>query len=319
MKPELKLTLIYTGLGILWILLSDMFLMSFFDDKDLSSMGPYQTYKGISYVLATGALLFLLARRYNNSIQEKILELEKLNAELQIQTQHLTASNAELEQFAYTASHDLQEPLRMVTSFMAQLERKYDEKLDEKAHQYIHFAIDGAKRMRKIILDLLEFSRVGKEKGALEIISLSEILDENCHDLNKKINETGAIIEYTNLPSFYSFRHPIQQVFYHLLENALTFCKEGIPPKISVSCDEHLDYWQIAVTDNGIGIEDAFMDRVFIIFQRLDPTLNPEGSGMGLAIVKKIIDTLNGKVWVTSTPDQGSIFYFTLPKDNSIL
>lgn len=316
MKTELKLTIIYTGVGILWILSSDLILELFFDEEQFVN---YQTYKGISYVVATGVLLYLLAKRYNNSIQEKILELEKLNAQLQIQTQNLTASNAELEQFAYTASHDLQEPLRMVTSFMAQLERKYDEKLDEKAHQYIHFAIDGAKRMRKIILDLLEFSRVGKEKGSLEIISLSEILEENCHDLNKKITETGAIIDYTNLPTLFTFRHPLQQVLYHLLENALIFCKEGIPPKVFVSCDEHPDYWQIAVADNGIGIEHAYLERIFIIFQRLDPVLNPEGSGMGLAIVKKIIDTLNGRVWVVSIPEQGSTFYFTLPKDNSNL
>lgn len=316
MKPELKLTVIYIGVGVLWILSSDLFLKLFFEEDNFVN---YQTYKGIGYVVATGALLYLLAKRYNNSIQEKILELEKLNAQLQIKTQNLTASNAELEQFAYTASHDLQEPLRMVTSFMAQLERKYDEKLDEKAHQYIHFAIDGAMRMRKIILDLLEFSRVGKDKGSLEIISLSEILEENCHDLNKKITETGAVIDYINLPTLYSFRHPLQQVFYHLLENALIFCKDGIPPKVSVSCDEHPDYWQIEVADNGIGVEDANIDRIFIIFQRLDPVRHPEGSGMGLAIVKKIIDTLNGRVWVVSIPDQGSTFYFTLPKDNSNL
>ncbi|WP_158857015.1 sensor histidine kinase [Lunatibacter salilacus] len=316
MKPELKLTIFYTGIGVLWILLSDFLLKWFFDDKNIVN---YQTYKGITYVVATGALLYLLAKRYNNSIQEKILELEKLNAKLQIQTRNLTASNAELEQFAYTASHDLQEPLRMVTSFMAQLERKYDDKLDEKAHQYIHFAIDGAKRMRKIILDLLEFSRVGKEKGALEIVSLEEICGEICDELSSKITETGAIIEHSGLPKIYSFRHPLQQVLFHLLENALIFCKEGVTPKVSVSCDEHPNYWQIAVADNGIGIEDVYMDKAFIIFQQLNPILNPEGSGMGLAIVKKIIDTLNGQVWVMSSPEKGSTFYFTLPKNNSIL
>jgi light-regulated signal transduction histidine kinase (bacteriophytochrome) len=319
MKPELKLAIIYTGVGICWILLSDMFLMWFFKDHEFTKMGSFQTYKGISYVVTTGILLYLLARRYYNSIQDKIIELKKLNAQLQMQALNLKISNAELEQFAYTASHDLQEPLRMITSFMAQLKRKYEETLDEKANQYIHFAIEGARRMRKILLDLLDFSRVGKENGALELVSLEEIIEENCQDLKRKITELGATVAYKNLPHIYSFRHPLQQVLYHLLENSLIFIKEGKPPVVLVSCEEYPDYWQLGVEDNGIGIEKEYIDKIFIIFQRLDPLQHPEGTGMGLAIVKKIIDNLNGKVWVTSTRDQGSTFYFRLPKNNSFL
>jgi light-regulated signal transduction histidine kinase (bacteriophytochrome) len=317
MKPELKLTLLYTAIGTGWILFSDHILMWLLNETSVDELWKYQSFKGVFYVVTTGGLLYLLTKRYHESIQDKIRELENLNAQLQIQTQNLSSSNAELEQFAYTASHDLQEPLRMITSFMAQLERKYDEKLDEKAHQYIHFAMDGAKRMRKIILDLLEFSRVGKEKGALEIVSLEEIIDENCTELKRKITEKGAIIEYANLPHIYAFRHPIQQVLHHFLENALTFQKEGHIPKITISCEEYPAYWQIAVEDNGVGIEEPYLEKIFTIFQKLNEIHNPDGSGMGLAIVKKIIDNLNGQVWVKSTPEIGSTFYFTLPKFDS--
>ena len=319
MKPELKVTLIYTFGGICWILFSDQVMIWMLNETSLENLWRYQSYKGIFYVFTTGVLLYLLAKRYYESIQDKLDELKKLNAQLQLQTLNLTASNAELEQFAYTASHDLQEPLRMITSFMAQLERKYDEKLDEKAHQYIYFAMDGAKRMRKIILDLLEFSRVGKEKGALERISLEETITEICYELNRKIIESGAVIEYRDLPHLNSFRHPLQQILHHFIENALTFRKERQSPEISISCEEFPTHWEFAIEDNGIGIEEAYLEKVFIIFQRVNPVQNPEGSGMGLAIVKKLIDSMHGEVWVKSTPDLGSTFYFSLPKYNSIL
>lgn len=242
--------------------------------------------------------------------------LKELNIKLEIHAKELAPSNAELEQFAYVASHDLQEPLRMVTSFLTQLDKKYKPELDEKAHQYIEFAVDGATRMRQIILDLLDFSRVGKHEDGLEEISLSKIVYEVLKLQGKLIEETGAQFQVGDLPTLNTFRSPILQIFQNLIGNALKYRKKDSPPIIKINAVESETDWLFSIEDNGIGIEKAYFDRVFIIFQRLHSKNEYCGTGMGLAIVKKIIDTLNGKVWVTSELNRGSTFYFTLPKNN---
>ncbi|GAA4772022.1 MULTISPECIES: PAS domain-containing protein [Flavobacterium] len=240
--------------------------------------------------------------------------LKSLNAQLEKQTKDLMISNKELEQFAYIASHDLQEPLRMVTSFLNQLKRKYNDQLDEKAHQYIHFAVDGSLRMRQIILDILEFSRVGKHDENKDEIDLNEIINEVCQLQHKLIEEKEALIKFKNLPIVVSYRSPILQIFQNLIGNALKYSKDNVPVTIEVSAKETRNEWEIAIKDNGIGISKEYHEKIFILFQRLHVNEEYRGTGIGLAIVKKILDNLGGSIWVESEEGLGSTFYFKIPK-----
>lgn len=245
--------------------------------------------------------------------EQKLMEL---NENLQKQAKELEISNAELEQFAYVASHDLQEPLRMVTSFLAQIEKKYNDLLDDKGKQYIHFAVDGAKRMRQIILDLLEFSRVGSMVEEKETVYLDRVIKEIEALYRRKIEEAKAIINYGNLPAVKSYKTPVREIFQNLISNALKYQIKGVKPVINIGCQETEGYWLISVQDNGIGIDPVYFDRIFIIFQRLHGKEEYSGTGMGLAITKKIVESLGGKIWVESERDKGSTFYFTILKNS---
>jgi PAS domain S-box-containing protein len=259
-------------------------------------------------VRVTGAISDITERReFENS-------LKKLNANLKRQTKELAISNAELEQFAYVASHDLQEPLRMVSSFLSQLDRKYKDKLDEKAQKYIHFAVDGATRMRQVILDLLEYSRVGKEEHHLEKVNLEEVIYEVTQLQAKLIEEKRARIRFEGHASITCFRSPILQIFQNLIGNALKYSKEGVPPRITVACLEEKNHWLLSVKDNGIGIKEEYFSKIFVIFQRLHAKQEYTGTGLGLAIVKKIVDGLGGKIWLESEYSVGTTFYFTISK-----
>lgn len=240
--------------------------------------------------------------------------LRKLNETLDIRAQELARSNAELEQFAYIASHDLQEPLRMVSSFLTQLEKKYQDQLDEKARQYIHYAVDGAKRMRQIILDLLQFSRVGKQGNQTEKINTNELMETVCLLQQKMIEENNASVSWKNLPVVASFKAPLLQVFNNLINNAIKYRKTNVDPLITVSAKEFSDHWEFEVADNGIGIDSEFYEKIFVIFQRLHVKELYGGTGIGLAIVKKTVEHLGGRIWVNAIPDVGSSFFFTLPK-----
>jgi PAS domain S-box-containing protein len=240
--------------------------------------------------------------------------LHALNEQMVQHAKDLERSNKELEQFAYVASHDLQEPLRMVSNFMGLLERKYSDQLDPKAHQYIQFAVDGAKRMRQIILDLLEFSRIGKNEDKLKVLTLTNIVDEVCVLQKKKIMETEAIIKYENLPTVISYKTPLFQVFNNLIGNALKYRNESTHPFIEIKAEILNDLWHFSVEDNGIGIAPEYHEKIFTIFNRLHNKEKYEGTGMGLAIVKKIIDGLGGEIWVESKKGEGATFHFNLPK-----
>ncbi len=241
-------------------------------------------------------------------------QLRKLNTELKDQTRKLAISNAELEQFAFVASHDLQEPLRMITSFLAQIEKKYSEKLDEKGKKYIYFATDGAKRMRQIILDLLEFSRVGREDFERETINLNILMDEVIA-LNKKLaQESNTRFEYDNLPKIVAARSSMYQLFQNLIHNAIKYKKTDEHPVIKISGDEDKNYWYVRVEDNGIGISEEYYDKIFNIFQRLHNKDEFSGTGMGLAICKKIVEEHGGTISVESEPDKGSTFTFSIAK-----
>lgn len=242
------------------------------------------------------------------------LELKELYENLRIYARQLELSNADLERFAYVASHDLQEPLRMISSFMTLLEKKYQDKLDDKARQYIHFAVDGAKRMRQIILDLLEFSRFGGKEGEPEVIDLNELIVEFNLLRRRLLHDKSATIHCDTLPVIRAHRAPVTMVFHNLIDNALKYARVGVNPEIWVSYKDFDDRWQFSVKDNGIGIEPEYFEKIFVIFQRLQRHESLPGSGMGLAIAKRVVESYNGEVWLESTPNEGSTFYFTIPK-----
>jgi PAS domain S-box-containing protein len=247
-------------------------------------------------------------------LKENERTLIELNQKINKRVEELAISNAELEQFAYIASHDLQEPLRMVTGFLTQLEKKYQDQLDDKAQQYIHFATDGAIRMRKIILDLLEYSRVGKKDYEFEEIDMNELVQETVHFRQAIIEEAGAVVHCENLPVIYGSKTPIHQVLHNLISNALKYHKNDTKPVITISSEDSLTHWKFSVSDNGIGIDSMFFDKIFVLFQRLHNKDEFSGTGIGLAICKKIVEYHQGKIWVESELGNGSTFYFTISK-----
>lgn len=241
-------------------------------------------------------------------------KLKELHQELERNLKILSISNAELERFAHVVSHDLQEPLRMITSFLSQLEKKYGEVLDDKAKQYIFFAVDGAKRMRQIILNLLEFSRVGIIEDKISDVDLNKLLHEILAVNRRKIKQKQARIEFSQLPVLYTYKTLIRQIFQNLISNGLIYQHDENIPHISISSEETEGHWLFMVSDNGIGIDSVFYDKIFLIFQRLHHGEDHPGTGMGLAVTKKIVESLGGKIWLESTQGVGSNFYFTLPK-----
>jgi PAS domain S-box-containing protein len=255
----------------------------------------------------TGIMIDIsVEKELNESLIELNLRLEKSIREMEI-------SNQELEQFAYVVSHDLQEPLRMVSNFMTQLENKYGDVLDEKARQYIHFATDGAKRMRQIILDLLDYSRVGRHLDSLTEIDVQEIVGQAVSLNRKLIEDSDAKIVYSDLPIILSYKIPFTQIILNLLGNALKYQKENIPPLIEIKSVREEGFWVFSVSDNGIGIQEDMFEQIFVIFQRLHNQSHYRGTGIGLSIVKKIVEGLGGKVWLSSKVGEGSTFYFKLP------
>jgi PAS domain S-box-containing protein len=226
----------------------------------------------------------------------------------------LERSNKELEQFAYVASHDLQEPLRMVASYTQLLERRYKDRLDSDANEFIHFAVDGANRMQRLINDLLDFSRIstrGKDFTDVDTTSLLGVVNVN---LFQKIEENSAIITNNNLPMITCDPSQLTRLFQNLIDNAIKYRKKDVIPIIHVSSLDHPDYVEFIVLDNGIGIDQQYHDRVFIIFQRLHSKDEYTGSGIGLAICKRIVERHGGKIWFDGAPGGGTAFHFTISK-----
>ncbi len=280
-----------------------------------------------SWVANSANLLFLsavfsfLIPKLSSGLQASLLQQDKLKKELDAQKQdleklniHLKDKNKELEQFAYIASHDLQEPLRMVTGFLSQLDKKYSPQLDEKAQQYIFLAVDGAKRMRQIIVDLLEFSRAGKSEESRVEIDLNHLVDDVVALQKNIIDEKNAVVRKKDLPVVKGYKSMLLQVFQNLINNALKYSKPDQPPEITISCESLNGSWNISISDNGIGIEEKYFEQIFKIFNRLHPKDVYEGTGLGLAIVKKVIEPLGGSIWVESEIGIGSTFFITLPK-----
>lgn len=253
-------------------------------------------------------------RKMRVLVNERTLSLKNVNTKLKQNTRELEILNRDLEQFAYIASHDLQEPLRMITSFLVQLQKKYDDKLDDKGKQYIHFAVDGAMRMKQIIQDLLVYSQISRLEEPQQEVDLKAVVDEVTAVLRGTIKERSARITTQNLPKILGHRAPLMLLFQNLIGNSLKYARENIPPEIEIVGKELEDSWEISVSDNGIGIAETYYDKIFILFERLHTSDEYEGTGLGLSIVKKIINNLGGEITVESEVGKGSTFTFTLPK-----
>lgn len=267
--------------------------------------------------LLSSALLPSVFNGFENSlIKEKEMRdlADQQKKELEVALRELENKNNDLEMFAYTSSHDLQEPLRMVTSFLTRLQMKYEDQLDDKAHQYIHYAVDGAKRMRQIIMDLLQFSRAVNLDGEKEMVDLNQLVDDITQLYLKVIQEKKAKIRSSKLPTIYTHRMAMHQILQNLISNALKYSSKMVPPDIVVDADELDDHWIFSVKDNGIGIPKEYSEKIYIIFQRLHNKEEYSGTGIGLAIVKKVVENLNGKIWFEANKDAGTTFFFTHPK-----
>ena len=264
----------------------------------------------------------LIALDVENMRQRIVDELESSRAAteaLDAHAEELRRSNAELEQFAYVASHDLQEPLRKVTSFCQLLEKRYGDKLDDRGIEYIGFAVDGAKRMQVLINDLLTFSRVGRLNATESDVDLDTVLDAALSNLATSIEETNAVIERPaeGLPTIKGDPTLLSMLWQNLVGNAVKFRREGVEPRVVIEChrgtgvDDQM--WSFSVSDNGIGIAPEFSDKVFIIFQRLHGRDAYTGTGIGLALCKKIVEHHGGTIWIDTSHTDGTRFEFTLP------
>jgi len=245
--------------------------------------------------------------------EQKRVERELKQAEeLKQAIAALKRSNRELEQFAYVASHDLQEPLRMVSSFTQLLAKRYQGKLDKDADEFIAYIVAGAKRMQALINDLLTYSRVDTRGKSFEPIDSEAVFDQAIANLRVAIEEGEAVITHDPLPSLIADDSQIVQLFQNLLGNAIKFHGKE-PPRIHVSAKQEGNEWVFSFRDNGIGIAPEYFDRIFVIFQRLHGREEYPGTGTGLAICKKIVERHGGRIWVESEPSKGSTFYFAIP------
>ncbi|WP_243688394.1 sensor histidine kinase [Geotalea toluenoxydans] len=235
-------------------------------------------------------------------------ERERLITELQ-------RSNAELQQFAYVSSHDLQEPIRMVTSYVQLLQKRYQGKLDEKAEMYISFIVEAAHRMSSLINDLLALSRVGRREREFMPVETELVVKEALDNLRVAMEESGARITKDPLPMVMGDPVQLLQLFQNLIGNAIKYRKKEVTPEVQISAERKKNQWLFGIHDNGIGIEPQYHDKIFVIFQRLHQREEYQGTGIGLAICQKIVENHGGMVWVESTPGEGSTFYFTLPAE----
>jgi PAS domain S-box-containing protein len=240
-------------------------------------------------------------------------EMRRLNDDLGRRADELAASNAELERFAYIASHDLQEPLRMVSSFLQLLQKKYSGQMDAKADQYIHYAVDGAERMKALIMDLLEYSRVGTGKEGFGWVDTAAVMSEVGEIFREKIVTARARIEIGELPTVWGDKVQLAQLLQNLVSNALKY-HSNRQPVIRIRAEGEDGHWLFTVEDNGIGIDPLFFEKIFIIFQRLHNRNDYSGTGIGLAVCKKIVERHGGKIWVESDQRSGSTFFFTINK-----
>ena len=244
-----------------------------------------------------------------------ITERKRAEEDRRLFTEELARSNSDLQQFAYVASHDLQEPLRMVSSYLQLIERRYKDKLDDDTNTFIHYAVDGANRMQALIIGLLEFSRIKTHGQVFAPVEVTAVLQAVCRNLDALIVESGAVVRYGEMPVIQADEAQITRLLQNLLQNALKFRREGIPPVIDIRAETTETGQVFSVHDNGIGIEGQYFERIFTIFQRLHTQEQYPGTGIGLSICKRIVERHGGNIWLESTADVGTTFYFSIPGD----
>ncbi len=247
------------------------------------------------------------------TINTDITDLVRSQREVAAHVERLRRSNEELQRFAYVASHDLQEPLRSVVSFSQLLERRYRGKLDGEADEYIDFIVDGGVRMQQLIRDLLQFSRLETASGAFAPTDAARAAADALVLFNGQLREVGGSVTVGPLPTVMADPAQLEQVFSNLIGNAIKYRRPDVPPEVRVSAERDGRFWRFAVADNGIGIEAEYYDRIFEMFRRLHTHDKYGGTGIGLAVVKRIIERHGGAVRVESRPGEGSTFFFTLP------
>ncbi len=261
-------------------------------------------------------LLGAVSEAYEQAEQDRALmerSLEITSQELLQRNQDLARSNTELQQFAYVASHDLQEPLRMVASFIQLLAKRYQGRLDAQADEFIAYASDGATRMQRLINDLLAYSRLETRRRPYEPTPIADMLELSLMNLRVAIAESEAVVSHDPLPTVMADQDQLTQLFQNLVGNAIKFHGPEAP-RIHVSAEASAHAWTLAVRDNGIGLESQYAQRIFVIFQRLHTAAQYPGPGIGLAICKKIVERHGGRIWVESTPGAGACFKFTMPR-----
>lgn len=246
--------------------------------------------------------------------QELRQELDKKNREIELLNNKLAKQAGELNQFAYIVSHDLQAPLRMVTGFLELLEKKHGDKLDDSARLYIDHSVKGSEKMKRLIFDLLEYSRLSTVEQEIIPVSLNDVFQEVVGKYADIIKQTGAVIQARPLPVVQGRKKQLTQLMEQLFDNALKF-RNGQKPEIEIAAKEEKDNWEISIRDNGIGLDAAFSEKIFIVFRRLfSDEQKFKGTGIGLAMCKKIVELHEGRIWVESAVNAGSTFYFSLPK-----
>lgn len=249
----------------------------------------------------------------NRHLQQEIAARSAAEEVLACRTKELARSNAELEQLAYVASHDLQEPLRMIVSYLQLLDQRYTNRIDADASEFIAFAVDGAKRMQTLIDDLLAYSRLGSRAKPLQPTSCADIVSDALRYLRAAIEESGADVVCGDLPTVMGDATQLAQLFQNLIANAIKFGGKGTQV-IRIEAEDAGSAWCVSVRDNGIGIAPEYFERIFVMFQRLHSRAKYPGTGIGLALCKRIVDHHQGRIWVESELGQGSVFKFTLPK-----
>jgi PAS domain S-box-containing protein len=275
------------------------------DGKDIwTYLSTSPVFDDLGNMLSCCALVYNITDR--KAAEQQMLQL----------TEDLKRSNEELEQFAYVASHDLQEPLRAVTSYTQLLAQRYQENLDERADKYINYIVDGATRMQQLINDLLVYSRLGTRGKEFEQAQCKAVVEQTMCNLQIAIAETKAVITYEEMPAVMADESQLVQLFQNLLANGIKFCRQDIP-LIHIAASRQESEWLFSVSDNGIGIDPEYADRIFIIFQRLHSRREYSGTGIGLAMCKRIVERHGGRIWVESQEGKGATFYFTIPIINT--
>ncbi len=284
---------------------------------NLKHLVPITTKDEIGSLAGSFNRMTLHLNESREKLEQEINERKQVEMELESKASELTESNSDLKQFAYVASHDLQEPLRNIVSCIQLLSRKYQGNMGPEADQYINYAVEAAKRMQHLIEDLLEYSRVERKTEEVSLIQSDEALASANQNLHSAITESGAVINSGPLPRIFADPTLLTQLFQNLIGNAIKFRKNE-PPTISITAEKMDEDWVFSIRDNGIGMEKEYLERIFVIFQRLHARSQYPGTGIGLAIAKKIVERHGGRIWVESQPGMGTTFFFTFKGENGI-